>query len=137
MQATRPRLATLRPMLSVVDLPRTIRFYSEKLGFRVTSTFGDPVVWCELHRDGVDIMFNAPPRDRVIRDVPLKSKDYQVFYINPDDVVALHEEFRSRGVDVTDLRVTIYGMKEFEVRDPDGYWLWFGQETDEPPTVTE
>jgi hypothetical protein len=28
-------------------------------------------------------------------------------------------------------------MKEFELRDPDGYWLWFGQSTAEPPTVRE
>jgi hypothetical protein len=38
---------------------------------------------------------------------------------------------------VTDLRVTVYGMKEFEVRDPENDWLWFGQETDDPPTVCE
>jgi len=35
------------------------------------------------------------------------------------------------------LRVTVYGMKEFEVRDPDDIWLWFGQPTDEPATVRE
>lgn len=140
MQATRPRLTILRPMLAVADLRRTMSFYTEKLGFRITGTFGEPggpPVWCEVHRDGVEIMFNAPPRERIERDVPAKSKDYQVYYSCVDDVVALHEEFKSRGVDVTDLRVTIYQMKEFEVRDPDGYWLWFGQETDEPPTFTE
>ena len=49
----------------------------------------------------------------------------------------LHAEFASRGVPVGDLRVTFYGMKEFEVRDPDDYWLWFGQPTDEAPTVRE
>jgi hypothetical protein len=27
-----------------------------------------------------------------------------------------------------------YGMQEFELRDPDGHILWFGQETDERPT---
>ena len=41
------------------------------------------------------------------------------------------------GLAVTDLRVTVYGMKEFELRDPDGHWLWFGQATDEAPTVRE
>lgn len=136
-QATHARLTTLRPMLSVVDLPRTMRFYVDGLGFRVTTTFGNPPVWCEVARDDIAIMFNAPPRADVERDVPVKSKDYQVYYIHPDDVVALHQEFGGRGVAVGDLRVTVYGMKEFEVRDPDGYWLWFGQETDDRPTVTE
>lgn len=131
-----PRLTSLRPMLAVRDLPTTIRFYVEKLGFNCNSLFGNPPVWCDLDRDGVSMMFNAPPRAEVERDVPRASKDYQIFYFNTPDVVALHAELRSRGVGVTELRVTVYGMKEFEVRDPDDYWLWFGQETDEPPTVT-
>lgn len=137
MQAIKPRLTSIRPMLAVIDLPRTIAFYCEKLGFVCVSTFGQPPVWCTLHRDGQELMFNAPPRESVVRDVPPKSKDYQIFYCNSEGVVALRDEFKSRGVMVTDLRVTLYGMKEFEVRDPDGYWLWFGEPTDDAPTVTE
>ena len=123
-------------MLAVTDLQRTIAFY-QRLGFQCISTFGDPPVWCNLVRDDWEMMFNAPPRDSVIRDVPRSSKDYQIFYMNCDDVVALHAEFKQKGLDLTDLRVTVYGMKEFELRDPDNYWLWFGQPTDEPPTVIE
>lgn len=133
----RTPLVNLRPMLAVRDLPATIRFYVDKLGFKCKGTWGDPPVWCELDRDGVSIMFNAPPRAEVERDVPRASKDYQIFYFGTPDVVALHAEFKARCVGVTDLRVADYGMKEFEVRDPDDYWLWFGQETDEPPTVEE
>ena len=134
------RLVRCRPMLAVADLPRTIAFYTHKLGFRVMATFGDPPVWCDLSRDGVSIMFNAPPSGDVKRDVPRCSRDYQIYYINAADASsldALHAEFRGRGVQCTDLRVTVYGMKEFEVRDPDGIWLWFGAETDEAPTVRE
>jgi catechol 2,3-dioxygenase-like lactoylglutathione lyase family enzyme len=132
------KLKQLRPMLAVSDLKRTMEFYCGKLGFRVAGTFGDPEpVWCELVRDGVAIMFNAPPRECVERDVPRKSKDYQVFYINPDDVVGLHGALARAGLGVSELRVMPYGMKEFDLRDPDGYWLMFGQETDEPPTERE
>ncbi len=130
------KLTNLRPMLAVTDLRRTMEFYCGKLGFACTDTFGNPPVWCSLSRDGVDIMFNAPPSECVRRDVPLVSRDYQIYYFNAPDVAALRGEFLSRGVPVSDLRVTVYGTKEFEVRDPDGIWLWFGQETDEPPTVT-
>jgi catechol 2,3-dioxygenase-like lactoylglutathione lyase family enzyme len=132
------RLTQMRPMLAVTDLKRTMAFYCDRLGFHVTGTFGDPEpVWCQLVRDDVAIMFNAPPRDCVERDVPRSAKDYQIFYFNTDDLVALHAAWKAAGIQVTDLRVSVYGMKEFEVRDPDGYWLWFGQETDDPPTVQE
>ncbi len=130
-------ITSIRPMLAVTDLQRTITFYCDKLGFRCGDTFGDPPVWCDLERDGCSIMFNAPPTDCVRRDVPRRSRDYQIFYFNTPDVVALRDELLSRGAPVSKLRVTVYGMKEFEVRDPDDIWLWFGQPTDEPPTVTE
>ena len=86
---------------------------------------------------GVAIMFNSPPAEDIRRDVPRRSRDYQIFYFNVADVAALRAEFAARGVTVSDLRVTVYHMKEFEVRDPDDFWLWFGQPTDEAPTVTE
>jgi catechol 2,3-dioxygenase-like lactoylglutathione lyase family enzyme len=131
------RLNRLTPMLSVADLKGTIAFYCDQLGFRCVGTFGDPdPVWCHLQRDGVSLMFNQPPAHE-IRDLPRRAKDFQVYYFYPDDVVALHADLKAKGLPVTDLRVTIYKMKEFELRDPDGYWLWFGQDTDEPPTVTE
>src|SRR5262245_38274277 len=95
------RITSIRPMLAVADLPRTMAFY-ERLGFAVCGTFGDPPVWCDLCRDGQSIMFNAPPRDEVVRDVPRKSKDYQIFYFNCDDVVALHARWKAAGLAVTD-----------------------------------
>jgi len=131
------KITSIRPMLAVCDLDRTMAFYRDKLGFRVGGTFGEPPVWCAMNRDGWEIMFNAPPRDQIERAVPRVSKDYQIFYFDTDDVVALRNEFMGRDVQVTNLRVTVYGMKEFEVRDPDDYWLWFAQPTDEPPTERE
>lgn len=128
------RLSKLRPMLAVKDLPGCVRFYVEKLGFTCTAMHGNPPVWAEVARDGVAIMLNAPPAADIARDVPASSRDYQVFYIDVEDVAALHTGLKARGVKVSNIRVAFYGMKEFEVRDPEGYWLWFGEPTDEPPT---
>jgi uncharacterized glyoxalase superfamily protein PhnB len=57
-----------------------------------------------------------------------------IYYFYPDNVMDLHAEVKRQAFQVSELRVTFYGMKEFEVRDPDGHILWFWQETDEPPT---
>ena len=38
---------------------------------------------------------------------------------------------------VTGLRVPEYGMNEFEPRDPDEKWLWFGEASDDLATVKE
>lgn len=132
-----PRVMNLRPMLAVTDLPATVRFYVERLGFNCCAMHGDPPVWAEVERDGTSVMLNAPPAECIRRDVPASCRDDQIFYFDVQNVESLHAEYRARGVSVTDLRVAPYGMKEFELRDPDGYWLWFGQPTDEPPTVDQ
>jgi catechol 2,3-dioxygenase-like lactoylglutathione lyase family enzyme len=131
------RIKALVPMLSVTDLKRTMAFYCDKLGFRVINTFGDAEPrWCMLDRDGTSMMFNQPPPEEMT-GLPPSSKDFQIYYFYPDDVVSLHEAWKAAGLSVSELRVAMYGMKEFELRDPDGYWLWFGQNTHEAPTVTE
>jgi catechol 2,3-dioxygenase-like lactoylglutathione lyase family enzyme len=130
-------LQRLTPMLSVTDLERTITFYCNGLGFQCAQKFGDPhPVWCHLKRDSADLMFNQPPASE-LAELPRRAKDFQVYYFYPDDVPLLHAAWKGKGLAVTDLRVTIYGMKVFELRDPDGYWLWFGQSTNEPATVRE
>ena len=131
------KLNALVPMLSVSDLKRTMSFYRDRLGFHVVNTFGDPEPrWCMMDRDGVRIMFNQPPSQEMAK-LPQHAKDFQIFYFYPDDVVTLHSDWNRGGLPVTDLRVTFYGMKEFELRDPDGYWLWFGQSSSDPPTVED
>jgi len=131
------KLTTLTPMLSVSDLKRTMAFYCDRLGFHVVSKFGEPEpVWCMLKRDNVRLMFNQPPAEEM-KELPLRAKDFQVYYFYPDNLVLLHAAWKAKRLPVTELRVTVYGMKEFELRDPDGHWLWFGQDTDEPPTVKE
>lgn len=128
---------SIRPMIAVTDLARTIRFYVEKLGFNCNAMFGEPPVWCDLDLDGQSMMFNQPAAEATRRDVPRSSKDYTILYVTVAGVEALHGEYRRRGLGVTDLRVTGYGMKEFELRDPDDNWLWFGEASDDPATVKE
>ena len=133
-------LNAMVPMLAVADLGRTMRFYCDELGFKVANTStrsGDPaIVWCMLRRDRVSLMFNGPGA-RIGDEPPGRPGDFQILYFYPDDVRALHAGWKAKGLPVTDLRVTTYCMREFELRDPDGYRLWFGEETTAAATVDE
>src|SRR5262249_10870422 len=124
--------ARLTPMLAVADVERTIAFYCDQLGFTCVSTFGDPdPVWCHLRCDDVDMMFNRPQPGEM-DGLPERAKDFQIFYFYPEDVMALHAAWAAKGLAVSEIRTTVYGMREFELRDPDGIWLWFGQEAPQP-----
>src|ERR1041384_8001483 len=112
------------PLLAVEDLARTMTFYEQTLGFRCVASFGKPKpVWCMLNSGVMDLMFNQPPPESVGGHgaTARKVREGQAFYFYPDDAVALHAKCRRRGAAVGDLRVTVYGMKEFGIEDPDGY----------------
>jgi catechol 2,3-dioxygenase-like lactoylglutathione lyase family enzyme len=128
------RINRLGAMLSVSDLARTIAFYRDELGFRCGNATGEPRrLWRYLDRNGVAVKFKQAEAGE-LASLQHRAGDLQIFCFYPDDVVGLHGTLKSSGHAVGDLRVTAYAMKEFELRDPDGYGSWFGHSTTEPPT---
>ena len=51
----------------------------------------------------------------------------QLFFLI-DDVTVLHERLKSMGCNVSELRLTKYGLMEFSMQDPDGHMLGFGRD---------
>jgi uncharacterized glyoxalase superfamily protein PhnB len=130
------RLTQLRTMLIASDLEETVAFY-KRLGFDCTGLWTPPghddgkPVWCEVERDDVRLMFNKgdpEPHDHgdgvMHADVPTMSGS---IYINVDDIDALFAELRPQ-LDTVEWEPDDFphGMREFAVRDCNGYLLIFG-----------
>src|ERR1700686_1947514 len=52
----------MAPLLQVYDMPTSIKFYCEVLGFEIVTTDGKPVPNCDwvlLRRNGVELMLNT------------------------------------------------------------------------------
>jgi len=132
------------PLFEVYDMPASIAFYCDVLGFEVVSTNRgggrsdadgsrirwDPATidWAWLRLNDVDLMLNTayekgerPP----VRDRHRVFGHGVCFYIGCPDVDAAHDHLRAHGVDVKPPKVAHYGMKQLYVRDPDGYNLCF------------
>lgn len=109
------------PVLRSGDYVRSRTFYTEMLGFKVMEEGGDPPRFGIFRRDGAVLFVDAwqgPPADGAAG---------WVAYFHVDDVVALRAQLLERGVvGAGEVRVTVYGMREFELRDPDGNLLCFG-----------
>lgn len=109
------------PMLIVPDVPAAVRFYVETLGFTAGNVMEG---WAMVQRDGVEIMFSAPNPH-----TPFEKPMFTgYFYFRTDDVGAIWEELRDRVEVVYPMEEFAYGMREFAVRDLNGYVLQFGQE---------
>lgn len=116
------KLNRLIPMLPVRSMPVSVEFYQNMLGFKVERR-NDDWGWAMLCFDEcrlmVDQSINAHP------EAPRQS----ILYLYPDNVVEYHKQVRKNGLAVPELEITLYGLTEFRISDPDGNRLWIGQNT--------
>jgi catechol 2,3-dioxygenase-like lactoylglutathione lyase family enzyme len=116
-----PMAAT--PMIHVPDVRATAAWY-ETIGFTVLETFGDGgegLSFAILSAGNTRLMLNQGGRPSTAerREVDL--------YVDVDQVDQLFASFRDRVQVVAELDDTDYGMREFIIRDPNGFWITFGQ----------
>ncbi len=126
------QLQSLIPMLNVVNVEKSIAFYQDALDFDVLNRYEHDgcLQWAMVKSGETELMLAHCDTSQGIL-IPATKEDL-VLYFYPDDVEALHTSLQDKGYPVSDLRVTLYSMKECDLIDPDGYQFSFGQETDEP-----
>ena len=113
------------PMIRVRDVAATVGWY-RALGFELVDANEEDgaLDWAMLSFGDSSVMFNAgggaATGDR--REVDL--------YVHADGIDALHERLRGQVDLVERPHDTFYGMREFIVRDPDGFWVTFGEQTE-------
>jgi catechol 2,3-dioxygenase-like lactoylglutathione lyase family enzyme len=115
-------LRQVQPVIMSRDVEASIRFYA-KLGFDVAFRDDpDRVRYAGVRRDGVELHLQW--HDAAGWDVPGDRPTYR-FVV--DDVDRLRAEFREQGIaaDITEVRDTPWGTREFHVRDPDRNGLQF------------
>jgi catechol 2,3-dioxygenase-like lactoylglutathione lyase family enzyme len=124
------------PYFPVPDVSGIGLYYRDVLGFECEYSAGNPPEFAIYSRDGCPIMFRKSQDTALICPNERQGGTWDVFFW-VSDVEALHGELGPKGaVVVYPPTIQPYGMKEFAVRDPNGYVLGFGQEwpTSRSPT---
>lgn len=121
----RAMIRQIAPQFFSVDLPATLAYYSEKLGFECVGTWQDPPEYAIVTRDEHRIHFRCaePPTPN-----PEQYDDELLdAYLFIDDADGLYAEYAARGVEFTRALVnTPWHSREFVVKDCDGRLLAFG-----------
>jgi glyoxylase I family protein len=122
----------MAPLLQVFDMPTSIEFYRDVLGFEVVTTSkpgAENFDWALLRLNGMELMLNTayeadsrPPEPDRAR---FAAHEDTAIYFGCPDVDAAYAHLRSRAENVKEPKVAPYGMKQLYVRDPDGYNLCF------------
>jgi len=123
--------APLMRFVPVTNLDRTLKFYCDALGFEETRASDDYSMGAaaEVNRGPVRIQF--------ILEKGVEVRE-EILFFQASDVSALRNTFAERGLNPSHLeKVNWIKMEMFEVRDPDGHVLWFGQSFDQPGILIE
>jgi glyoxylase I family protein len=124
----------MAPLLAVWDMPTSVAFYRDVLGFEVVMTSaphreGDDYGWCLLRLHGVEVMLNTAFDDgqRPAAWDPARRAAHHdtILYFGCPDVDGAYAYLRARGVEAEPPEVAYYGMKQLYLHDPDGYGICF------------
>jgi uncharacterized glyoxalase superfamily protein PhnB len=125
------RIGGFTTLLQVFDMPASLAFYRDVLGFTVASEVPDDgqCDWAMLTLHGSDLMLNTayeahdrPPAPDSARTAA--HKDVSLFF-DCEDVDAVYAYLRERDVVVDAPTIADYGMKQLYLTDPDGYEICF------------
>jgi len=125
---TRPEIKGASPVFIVQDVAVALSFYRDRLGFEITfQQPADDPFFGIVCRGGAMIMLKSvgiEPLPNYKRH-PWARLDAYLYVPDPD---ALAAEFTARYVVLSEpLKDTDDGLRGFEVKDPDGYVLFFGR----------
>lgn len=133
---TAPRLAQLhemhglQPVLPVSDLAASVRFYCEVIGLELDFVWGEPPNYGRVRHtgDGAAIYIHLAPVAAGEAIAPAELR----LHVGRD-IDGLHAAYRARGAArLTSPTDQPWGLREFELRDPDGHLLIFGAESSAP-----
>src|SRR5579864_4266614 len=123
----------LCPLLQVFDMPTSVKFYREVLGFQLVSNSpvvhnpqGDYFHWCMLRRGGNTLMLNTAydegERPLTADPVRVAAHSGTALFFGCPDADATFNQLLPFGVKVLEKpMITGYKMRRFTIADPDGY----------------
>lgn len=129
---TRPEIGGIAPLFIVNSVPAALAFYRDRLGFEVTfqGPAPDDIFFGIVERGGAMIMLKSvgvAPVPNYTRDVQQGIARWDA-YLHVPDPDALAAEFSSNRVEFSEpLKDTDDGLRGFELKDADGYVLFFGR----------
>ena len=129
---TKTEISGIAPFFIVKNVPAALSFYRDRLGFDITFQGPEPddIFFGIVQRGAAMIMLKdvgVDPVPNYTRDVKKGIARWDA-YLHVPDPDALAAEFSSRNVEFFEpLKDDDDGLRGFEIKDADGYVLFFGR----------
>jgi glyoxylase I family protein len=122
------------PLFQVFDMPASLAFYCDVLGFEIDSHSGEAsrlpdVGWVLLRRGRTEVMLNTAyereHRPAEADPARIAAHGDTALYFACEDLDGAYAYLRGKGVAAREPQAAWYGMKQMYLKDPDGYELCF------------
>jgi uncharacterized glyoxalase superfamily protein PhnB len=135
----------LTPNFEVHNIRETVNFYESALGFslamavpetqdRVDQSLipGHEYVYALMGKDNIELMFQKTEsfHEDVIFAAGMPIGASVSFYMDVTGLNNLHNQLKEKVAEITELKTTWYGMKEFYIKDINGYILGFAEKSE-------
>ncbi len=139
------KINKLSPNFAVKDIKATVNFYTENFGFTmimavpesrdgVEQTLNEDkeYIYAMVQKDNVEFMFE---RSDSFKNDMIFAKDLNIgatvsFYMEVEGLTEFYNTLKNKKLQITELKTTWYGMKEFYVKDLNGYILGFAEKAE-------
>ena len=126
--ATKAVLVAAEPELFVADIETSCDFFTDKLGFVIAFTYGEPPFYAQVVRDAARL--NLKCMDQPVIDPELRDREQllsaAITVATAPEIKQLFLEFQAAGVTFFQtLKREPWGARNFIVKDPDGNLLLF------------
>ncbi|MBI4558465.1 MAG: VOC family protein [Candidatus Hydrogenedentes bacterium] len=126
-----PEIRDHCPLLQVFDMPKSLGFYRDLLGFEVVQqapSAGD-CDWALLRRGEIELilntMYEASDRPPAPDPARIAAHGDTALFLSSSDVDGIYAYLQMKGLDMKEPVVRDYGMKQLWQKDPDGYSICF------------
>lgn len=139
------KVSKLTPNFSVSDIKQTVQFYQNILGFKLVMAVPETqdrieqqlseqqeYVYALVIKDNVELMFQRA--DSFKNDIALAryhetSGASVSFYMEVEGIEHFYNEIQKKNIEITEIKTAWYGMREFYLKDNNGYILGFAEKT--------
>ena len=123
------------PVFLVDDVLITAEYYRETLGFELNFIWGEPPTYGSVSRDDAILNFSlASPMGRRNGMASAGAGNGVDVVIVVKAIDEVYDELRQRGAEITlELETQVYAMREFQLRDNNGYIIAIAEEIDTEP----
>ncbi|NIA71234.1 VOC family protein [Pelagibius litoralis] len=125
-KASASTIMAAEPQLFVSDIEFACRFYTERLGFKIGFSYGEPPFYAQVYRDGGRLNLRKVGGPVFNSDFRTRERDALSATLTLDDAKPLFLEFQKANVAFHQtLKTEPWGARTFIVQDPDGNLICF------------